>query len=291
MIKTIENEKLVVDINQLGAEVFSIRSKDSNTEFLWQGDKKYWGGRAPVLFPICGRLFEGKYTYKGKEYEMELHGFARKSEFSINKIASDEIEFTLVSNEKTKQIYPFDFELKISFKLDDNNLIKTMKVTNTGNETMPFAFGGHPGFNVPVYEGEKFEDYYIEFPSDTLDKIIMSDRCLYLNKTEKYSLIDKRIQLKHNLFDNDALFFEMKDASVKLKSKKSSFELEVSFNDMTCLGLWHMPKTDAPYVCIEPWHGVPADDGVIDNLMTKRQMIHLDSGASYTNTYKIKICK
>jgi galactose mutarotase-like enzyme len=265
MIKVIQNEHLIVDINSLGAEVFSIKSKNSNTEFLWQGDEKYWSGKAPVLFPICGRLFEGKYVYKDKEYEMELHGFARKSEFSVNEISSNEIEFILVSNEQTRKIYPFDFELKITFRLEDNKLVKTMKVKNTGNSVMPFSFGGHPGFNVPVYDGEAFEDYYVEFPNESLDKIVMSDRCLYLNKTEKYLLVDKRIPLRHDLFDNDALFFEMKDASVKLKSRKSSFELEFSFNDMTCLGLWHMPKTDAPYICIEPWHGVPADDGVVDN--------------------------
>ena len=58
---------------------------------------------------------------------------------------------------------------------------------------------------------------------------------------------------------------------------------------MTCLGLWHKPRTDAPYVCIEPWHGVPADDGKIDDLQTKRQMIVLSKKDCYTNSYQIQI--
>ena len=58
---------------------------------------------------------------------------------------------------------------------------------------------------------------------------------------------------------------------------------------MTCLGLWHMPKTDAPYVCIEPWHGVPSTDGVVDNLKEKQQMILLKGKKKYDNSYTIKI--
>ncbi|MBQ8427447.1 MAG: aldose 1-epimerase family protein [Clostridia bacterium] len=289
MIRTIENEYLIAQINEFGAEMFSLKSKITGTEILWQGNSAYWVDRAPTLFPICGRLVEGKYTYKGKVYEMGIHGFAKACQFSSKLIAQNEIEFTLLSNENTKQVYPFDFKLSIKFKLVDNQLVKTLKVTNVGEKVMPFSFGGHPGFNVPIYQNETFNDYYIEFSEPTLNKIVMSEKCSYTGKIEKYPLIDNKIMLKHDLFDNDALFFEIQEGNVKLKSQKSDFELEMSFNDMTCLGLWHKPTSDAPYVCIEPWHGVPADDGVFDDLETKRQMIHLGAGKTYENTYKIKI--
>ena len=63
MIYYIENEYLRVGVSSLGAELMSIVKRDGEIEYLWQGDKKYWGGRAPNMFPICGRLFEGKYKY------------------------------------------------------------------------------------------------------------------------------------------------------------------------------------------------------------------------------------
>lgn len=289
MLKVIQNENLIAEINEKGAELFSLKSKKTGAEILWQGDAEFWKDRAPTLFPICGRLFEGKYTYNGNVYEMNLHGFARASEFTSNQISEDEIEFLLVANEQTKKIYPFDFKLAITFKLVDNQLVKTIKVTNAGKEIMPFSFGGHPGFNVPIYNNEEFTDYYVEFPTEKLNKIVMSERCLYTGVIEEYSLVDKKIALKHDLFDNDALFFEMQEGTVKLKSQKSSFELAMTFNDMTCLGLWHKPKAEAPYVCIEPWHGVPADDGVVDDLLLKRQMIHLGVGDTYENTYSIEV--
>lgn len=290
-MKTIQNNYLIAEINEKGAELFSLRSKDSNTEYLWQGNAEYWAGRAPTLFPVCGRLSDGKYIYKGKEYQMNIHGFARACEFHPTVIADNEIEFVLVADDNTKKIYPFDFKLSIKFKLEDNKLIKTIKVTNTGNETMPFSFGGHPGFNVPVFDNEKFDDYYIEFSKSSLNKMIFSDRYLYTPKTEPFTLDENRLFLRHDLFDNDALFFEIDDGWVKLKSKKSDFELEMSFNDMTCVGLWHKPKSDAPYVCIEPWHGVPAEDGIVDDLQTKKHMIHLKANDTYENTCQVKISK
>ena len=63
MIQTIENEFLIVQINDTGAELVSLKSKKTGIEYLWQGDAKYWKGRSPVLFPICGRLYKGKYTF------------------------------------------------------------------------------------------------------------------------------------------------------------------------------------------------------------------------------------
>ena len=76
MIYTIENDSIRVQISDVGAELQSIVGKKDNTEYLWQGDAQYWSGRAYNLFPICGRLTDGKYTYQGKTYEMNLHGFA-----------------------------------------------------------------------------------------------------------------------------------------------------------------------------------------------------------------------
>ena len=108
MIYTIKNEYLTVDINSLGAELWSVKSADG-CEYIWQGDPEFWSGRAPIMFPICGRLFEGKYTYLGKEYTMPNHGIARSSEFSLLKQTDNEITLSLVADDKTKESYPFDF--------------------------------------------------------------------------------------------------------------------------------------------------------------------------------------
>lgn len=289
MIRKIENAFLSAEINETGAELFSVKSKKSGVEFLWQGDPKYWRGRSTVLFPICGRLFSGKYYYKGKEYEMPIHGIAKLYDFTVKEQTETELTLALKSSEDTKKYYPFDFEFFITYALSDNSINVEFKIKNLGENEMPFSYGGHPGFNVPFSDGEVFEDYYLDFGKESLEKIVLSDTCFYKNETEDFLLDGGKLNLKRELFDNDALFFVTKDGSVRLKSKKSDTEIEVIYNNTTCLGIWQKPKSDAPYVCIEPWHGVPSLDGVVDDLETKIQTVKLDGNGTYEDSYVIKI--
>ena len=289
MTVKIQNQFLVAEINSFGAELYSLKSKKTGFEYLWQGNPEFWKNRATVLFPICGRLFGGKYYYQGKEYEMPLHGIAKLYDFDYKVLAENQVELTLKANEQTKESYPFDFELKMTYTLIDNVVRTSFNVKNNGQTTMPFSYGGHPGFNLPLSSDEAFEDYYVEFSKDSLERIVFSDTCFRTEDVEVLKLDDKKLHLKHNLFDNDALFFKTETDKVLLTSKSKKASVEVSYKDMTCLGLWHKPKTEAPYVCIEPWHGVPSDDGKVDDFSTKKQMIELKSNDTFENHFDIKI--
>ena len=59
---TIENEKIIVTVDSVGCEVISIKSKADDTEYLWIGNAEFWAQHAPTMFPICGRLTDGKYV-------------------------------------------------------------------------------------------------------------------------------------------------------------------------------------------------------------------------------------
>ena len=37
------------------------------------------------------------------------------------------------------------------------------QVKNTDSRTICYSIGAHPGFNIPLEEGESFEDYQLEF--------------------------------------------------------------------------------------------------------------------------------
>ena len=291
MIYLIENDYLAVQVSSLGAELMSIKSKDSGIEYLWQGDAKYWAGRAPIMFPICGRLFEGKYTYLNKEYTMPNHGIARSSEFSLKSAVRDEITLLFVSSEETKKSYPFDFEFGVTFKLVYKTLEITYTVKNNDGHEMIFGVGGHPAFNVPVGNEGEFDDYYVEFDSAcNALRVDFSPTCFCTKNDKVYKDGGvKRIDLAHNLFDDDAIFLYNVDKTITLKSDKYNHSIKMKYDRMKYVGLWHMPKTDAPYVCIEPWSSIPANDGAVDNLLTKEEMIHLPVGYTYKNTYSITI--
>src|SRR6476646_4404150 len=143
MIHSLQNNILSVAISTKGAELQSIIHKDFGLEYMWSGDPKFWGKKSPVLFPIVGGLKNDSYTYKGKTYQLNRHGFARDMEFEVTDQNEDSIIFRLDSNEETLAKYPFRFMFSIQYRLDSNRLSITYAVRNTGDEEMLFSVGGH----------------------------------------------------------------------------------------------------------------------------------------------------
>lgn len=280
---TIKNDILTVQISDNGAELMSV-VKDG-IEYICQGDPAYWSGRAYNLFPTCGRMYEGKYTYKGAIYDLKIHGIVRYSMCKVYEHSDTRIVFILESNDETRKIYPFEFKYFAEFILDGNKLTTKYTAVNTGNTDMYANFGGHPGFNVPLDNGN-FDDYYLEF----------SEKCeprkmIFANSTTvPFPIRDNKfIDLKHSLFDNDSFFLVGAADAVTLKSDKSSRSVRVNYPDMKYIGVWHAPKTDAPYVCIEPWCGSPARAGAYADLEAMQDMLRFKPNEEKSVSFDIII--
>ncbi len=278
MLYTIKNEKLTVTVSDVGAELISV-VKDG-CEYIWLGKEEIWPCHAPLVFPICGRLYESKYTYRGKEYEMNIHGFVRRSTLTVYEQTDTAICLKLTESEETKKEYPFDFELKIWYILEGDKLTNRFEIKNTGADVLPATIGGHPGFNVPLDKGD-FEDYYLEFENEcSPDKLLFSERCLLEGKTAFPLEKGKILRLRHDLFDNDAIFISRPDSTITLKSDKTDRFVKLIYADMPYLGIWHRPKIEAPYVCIEPWCGLPGNDGVVEDMEFRADMFRIQPGST-----------
>ena len=279
MVHTIQNAFLKVSVEENGAELQSIQDTDGN-EYLWQGDSRYWSDRAPILFPFIGRLTNNSYKYMGKVYPMGIHGFAASSVFVVTEKSEDTISLQLNSNLRTKEQYPFEFSLQIVYSLCGKSLHITYQVENRDEKTMPFGIGGHPGFNVPFEDGERFENYELEFSNPCQPDRVGFSPMVYLNgHDEVYALRENRfIDLHHALFDEDAVILKNMAREVTLRSKNSGRSITVSYPEMSYLGIWHWPKTDAPYVCIEPWTSLPSRQDVVEEFSCKSDLIHLRPG-------------
>ena len=289
MNRILQNDQLSVTIGDFGAEPLSVRR--GGCEYLWQAQHPdFWKNHAPILFPICGRLFEGKYRYRGAEYEMNLHGFTRHLDHVYEGGTDLEARFSLSANDELRKQYPFDFRLEMAYRLDGDTLGVEATVRNLGAVPMPFSYGAHPGFNVPLDGAGAFDDYEIVFgEACSPDKMVFSAACLNTGRHEPFPLKGGRsLALDHHLFDNDAVFLTRMADSVTLRSDKTPRFVRLRYPDMDYLGLWHNPRTDAAFVCIEPWCGTPAYDGVQDDLeTTKADMFHLQPGASKLIRYSI----
>ena len=158
----------------LGLDGAMLNSLNKNgTEYLWQGDSKYWAGQAPVCFPITGVLPNGEMEAFGKKCTMKRHGVARINPFEVDEQCKNSVTFVQHSNENTKREFPFDYELKIKYTIGGDTVTNEYIIKNTGDCDLPFVIGGHPAFNCPIDSDEKFEDYKVVF-----DKNIIQTRLI-----------------------------------------------------------------------------------------------------------------
>ncbi|MDD5149188.1 MAG: aldose 1-epimerase family protein [Flavobacterium sp.] len=282
MTTTISNSYLTAQINQLGAELFSVT--DSNKkEYIWEGNPNFWGKHSPVLFPIVGTLKNNFYRYNSVEYHLSRHGFARDIQFEEVEKSENSVTFSLLSTEETKKVFPFDFELQIIYTLEENRLNIEYKVINNGDSQMPFSIGAHPAFALP----ENFQDYSLEFEKEESLEYFLLENDLISNKTKKLELENKTLLLNYEHFENDALIFKSLQSNTITILENSNPIVKVNFEDFPNLGIW--TKSNAPFLCIEPWFGYSDTEESSGNLFEKEGIQILETNEIFKAKFSIEI--
>lgn len=267
MIYTIKNDHLTVNINSLGAELTSVVS-EAGYEYIWQGAQ--WPKHAPVLFPVCGMLLENKYIFKGREYPMGKHGFARDKEFSLLGASDTSLSLELKSSEDTLAIYPFEFRLVAKFSIEGNVLSSTFTVENCGKQIMPYMFGWHPAF---VLGGSReIGSFYVTFEGKrSLTRHSLQHGAFvnpfyssYPLKASKYYLNEEEI------YANDTMIFKDVPSTVKLGGGYQKHSVTLSYSDnLPYLCIWKAPASDARFICLEPWSDIPSDGETPENFLSR----------------------
>lgn len=275
----------------LGLEGAMLNSlKKDGVEYLWQGDAKYWSGQAPICFPIVGVLPDNEGYAFGKKCVMKRHGLARIMPFEMLEQRKNSVTFVQRSSDKSKALYPFDYELTVRYTIVGDTVTNEFRITNTGNGKMPFVIGGHPAFNCPLTEDEAFEDYKVVFDRKMTKDVLRPDHETGLVDIEKrYPALDNTdtLQMKHGLFEEkDAMIFdniESKCATLIGKNKKG---IKIEYQDMDNLLIWSAVGKPN-FVALEPWTGISNcsdEDNVIEN---KRGMTILEPDESASFKFKI----
>ena len=280
MIRYIENDKLIVGVKDFGCEIASIKSKATGYEFMWQGNPDIWGGQAPILFPIVGRLIEDKYKLKGVEYEMPKHGFARKMPWEFLCADGNSMSFRLSDTEETRKIYPFEFDLTVTYTLDDTTLSVSHDIKNKGENTMYFSIGAHPAFNCSIGDTLSFDENETLYTEkiDLVKSLRLPDKTLVLEG-------EKDIIITKDIFNEDALILsDIKSENIALNISEGDRKINFNLGKSPYLGIWAKPG--APYVCIEPWYGVN-DSQVKKNDLSEKDAINpVNAGEVFNFTWK-----
>lgn len=275
----LENDKISVKIKKMGAELCSLYNKEAGLEYMWQAGE-VWPKNAPVLFPIVGVVKNDRYTHKGKEYSLPRHGFTRESLFEARQVSQTEAVFSLASNNSTRAVYPFDFLLEITYRIEDKTLYFSHRVLNTGEETLLYSFGMHPAFTLCFDPSQGADTLSLSLEKD---EPWLSTAGLNPDSTHfprEKSLGVRTLQLTNDIFNEDALIFEnLQSRALILKSSKNPHTLHFSWsNNMPILGIWSKPK--APFVCIEPWAGICDPQNTDGELAHKKAILSLKKGAA-----------
>ncbi|MBO5728241.1 MAG: aldose 1-epimerase family protein [Paludibacteraceae bacterium] len=300
-IYVLESEQLRVEISTFGAELQSIRNKTTGFEYLWHGDKAYWARRSPILFPIVGKVWNGRMHYEGKEYLLSQHGFARDCEFTLvensklelvlnRKIGQDEqlCGFVLNSTDETRQKYPFDFSLYIMYRLSSNQLEVNWIVENRTKGDMYFQIGAHPAFNYRDFDEETDIQGYMKFDREgKLSLTTLECGGYAARERREVEVSSEGIAINKSTFAGDALVFEKQLNRVALCDKLGNPYVEVEF-DAPVVGLWSPAKAGyAPFMCIEPWYGRCDDSNFEGDYNEKPYINCLKEGELFHSTYKI----
>ena len=288
-MRSIHNGILSLTVSERGAEMQSLTCR--GTEYLWDGDPKYWADRALTLFPYVARLTDDRYLLDGKVYHMGIHGFASSSDFTVAQQTESSLTLLLTDSAQTLRQYPFHFAFSVRYALEGATLAVTYRVENRSQRTMPFGLGGHPGFRVPFAEGTDFSDYYLQFSVPCRPDRVGFTPEVFLSGTDTPYPLENgdTLRLRHELFDEDAIILRNMARSVTLRCSKAPERITVSYPQAPYLGLWHVPKTDAPYLCIEPWVSLPSRQGIVEELSCKSDLVQLAPGGTYENTWTITI--
>lgn len=285
-LTTISNGKVTAVFSDKGAELQSLTYQ--GIEYIWQGDPAFWAKRAPVLFPFVGRCRGDKYSYAGRDYKMGQHGFARDNVFELVCVNATSVTYVLRSNDKLKEVYPFDFEFYIEYHLDGNALNVKYTVKNVGSNLMFFSVGSHEAYRCPLVEGERFEDYRVTFNcNERLDRYYLEDG-LVGRVPEPFIDFGQALPLRHEYFEKSvAVLKKVRSNKVKLHSRVSGHGVEVEFDGFVNVGLWQ-PK-NAPFLAIEPWMGISDEVGFVGDLPVKADIVRLNTGAGNVYTHKISL--
>lgn len=286
----LENEILSVEIAEHGAELTRIFNKKTQEEVLWEADAKYWKRHAPVLFPNVGKTYKNTVKIKDVQYPTVQHGFARDHEFQCRYVDEKKAEFLLTSTDETKKVYPYDFQLIITYILDENRINVKWEVKNPSDETIYFTIGGHPAFRFGKSE-EKKEDYILRFPGkEKLSYVLIDPREEAVDPTavSELKLKQECCPVTEQLFEKDALIFDHTQIEeVWLCRKNGTPYVGVKAKGFPSFGIWSVK--DAPFVCLEPWMGRCDNVGFDQELSQKENVNSVEAGESFEKEYQIII--
>jgi aldose 1-epimerase len=125
------------------------------------GEAKPRHGGIPLLFPFVNRIKAGRYEWAGTTYDLPkadqfgnaIHGFVSDKPWRVVAQSPESVtgEFQLsLDAPDLKSLWPADFRIRVSYQLEEGCLKSQIVISNPDKVPLPWSFGTHPYFKVPL---------------------------------------------------------------------------------------------------------------------------------------------
>ena len=282
----IGSPQLGAEVALHGAELVRLRD-EAGRDILWDGDPAVWSGRAPILFPIVGRLKGDALKVGGVAYPMRQHGIARASAFTIVERDESSCRLRLAADAATRRAFPYDFVLDLAYAIEGGTLSMAGTVRNAGAVGMPVSFGFHPAFRRPLPYGAEAADHAVVFAEDEPAPIAAVEDGLLSDRRRPSPVRGRRLELTPHLFDDDALIFLAPNSRSVRYGPVGGRGLRIDFAGMPQLALWSKPG--AAFVCVEPWSGYASPAGFDGDITEKPGMTMVAPGGTRTFAMRVTL--
>ncbi len=280
----LKNEQLTIRVEELGAELQSVKDNEGR-EYMWQAGEQ-WPRHSPILFPLVCSVNDNTYVVDGQEYHLPRHGFARDKEFTLVSQTQEKVTFALHESEDTLKVYPYHFNLAVTYRLEANKVHVIWHVENTDTREIHFQIGGHPAFNMPSGKLEGMIKLDNEEPMDALKSYADGSHDMVDVPLEADMGI---LEINNNFFRNDSVkIHNCQTHRAMLMDTNGEPAITVDYKTPVC-AFWSPFDKQAPFVCIEPWYGIGDPRGFKGEFKDKPLMNHLLPDSSFMSRYTITI--
>jgi aldose 1-epimerase len=164
-----------------------------------QGEGRPSGHGIPILFPFPNRIRDGRFSWNGRSYQLPppiapddgngnaIHGFCLDRPWRVISQDTSSVtgEFQLSRDAADRRpLWPSDARIRVAYRLEDNRLLADVTIDNPDMEDLPFGFGTHPYFRLPLGSGGTALDCRVHVPAHRqweLDACLPTGRLLPLD--------------------------------------------------------------------------------------------------------------
>jgi aldose 1-epimerase len=149
---------------------------DATPDFPTTGKSPSHSG-IPLLFPFPNRIRGARFTWAGREYALDgihqdgqgnaIHGLAIDRPWRVIQVIENAAvgQFQLsVDAPDRRGLWPADFLIEVRYELRDAGMRCDLRVFNPDSVPLPFGFGTHPYFRVPLSPKSKAGECLIQAP-------------------------------------------------------------------------------------------------------------------------------